>query len=77
MTIEIKILTEKSDIGEGFPLVIRVSNKRKRKQKIVAHSKVKHFNEQMQLVTEDHPDYDELLPRLMEIKLKILRVAKM
>lgn len=74
MTIEIKILTEKSDTGEGFPLVVRVSNKGKRKQKIVAHSKVKHFNEQMQLVNEDHPDYDELLPRLMEIKLKARKI---
>ncbi len=74
MTIEIKILTEKSDTGEGFPLVVRVSNKGKRKQKIVAHSKLKHFSEQMQLVTEDHPDYDELLPRLMEIKLKARKI---
>jgi len=70
MTIEIKLLTDKADTGEGFPVVVRVSNKGKRKQKIVAHSKINHFNEQMQLVTDDHPDCDELLPRLMEIKLK-------
>jgi len=74
MTIEIKLLIDQPDNGEGFPIVVRVSHRGKRKQKLVAHSKVNHFNEQMQLVNEKHPDYDELLSRLMEIKLKSRKI---
>lgn len=70
MKIVIKLNKSNGERAEGYELVVYVNHLRTRKQKIIGYSKINHFNEQMQLVTDDHPDYDELLPRLMEIKLK-------
>lgn len=74
MKIVIKLNVSNGERVEGYELVVYVNHLRKRKQKVIGYSKVNHFHEQMQLVTEDHPDYDELLPRLMEIKLKARKI---
>jgi len=62
MKIVIKLNISNGERAEGYELVVYVNHLRKRKQKIIGYSKVNHFNEQMQLVNEKHPDYDELLP---------------
>ncbi len=74
MKIDLKLHLSKGDKGNGFPLVVSFSNKGVRKQKLIGYSKVEHFNDEMQLINELHPDYDDLLPRLMAYKLKARRI---
>jgi|GEM_PF-1336722 len=74
MKIAVKLNKSNGDRGDGYELVLYVNHLRKRRQKAFAYSKIEHFNEEMQLITENHPDYDVLMPRLMEIKLKIRKV---
>lgn len=70
MKIVIKLNKSNGDRGNGYELVVYCNHLRERKQKVIGYSKIEHFNQEMQLITEKHPDYEELLPRLMDIKLK-------
>lgn len=74
MKISIKLNKSNGDRGNGYELVLYASHLQKRRQKVIAYSKIEHFNEDMQLVNDKHPDYDVLMPRLMDIKLKIRKV---
>lgn len=70
MKIAIKLNKSNGDRGNGYEIVVYCNHLRNRKQKVIGYSKVNHFNEEMQLVNEKHPDYEELLPRLMDLKIK-------
>lgn len=70
MKITIKLNKSNGDRGNGFEIVVYCNHLRERKQKVIGFSKLEHFNEEMQLINEKHPDYEELLPRLMDLKLK-------
>lgn len=70
MKIVIKLNKSNGDRGNGYELIIYCNHLRERKQKVIGFSKLEHFNEEMQLINEKHPDYEELLPRLMDLKLK-------
>lgn len=75
MKITIKLNKSNGDRqGNGYEIVVYCSHLRKRKQKIIGYSKVEHFNSEMQLVNEKHPEYDELIPRLMDLKIKARKV---
>lgn len=74
MKIEIKLIRSKKETAEGFPLVVELSHQGKRKQKTIAFCKDNHFSEEAKLVTSRHPDYDILIPILMDIKLRARKI---
>lgn len=74
MKISIKLYKPNKDRGDGFEIVLYVNHLRNRRQRVIGYSKIEHFNDEMQLITDKHPDYDILMPRLMEMKLKIRKV---
>lgn len=74
MKIVIKLNKSNGDRGNGYELVIYCNHLRERKQKLIGFSKLEHFNEEMQLINEKHPDYEDLLPRLMDLKLKARKI---
>ena len=70
MKIVIKLNKSNGDRGNAYELIVYCNHLRERKQKVIGFSKLEHFNEEMQLINEKHPDYEDLLPRLMDLKLK-------
>lgn len=74
MKIVIKLNKSNGDRGNGYEIIVYCNHLRTRKQKVIGYSKIAHFNEDMQLINEKHPDYEELLPRLMDIKLKARKI---
>lgn len=70
MKIVIKLNKSNGDRGNGYELIVYCNHLRERKQKVIGFSKLEHFNEEMQLINEKHPDYEDLLPRLMDLNLK-------
>jgi hypothetical protein len=69
MKIEFKLITTRKENPEGFPLVIEIAHQNKRKQKTICLCKVNHFVEANKMISEKHPDYDILAPKIMELKL--------
>lgn len=74
MKIAIKLNKSNGDRGDGFEIIVYCNHLRQRKQRVIGFSKIEHFNEEMQLVNEKHPDYEVLLPRLMDLKLKARKI---
>lgn len=74
MTINIKLLRNEPCTKFGYPLVIICSQNGKRPKKTFAHAEGNHFNDAMQMITNDHPDYDLLAPKIMDYKLKARKI---
>ena len=70
MVIEIKLLKNKKETPEGFPLVLEVAHQNKRKQKKLCDCKENHFLPNEKMISARHPDYDVMAPMLMELKIK-------
>lgn len=70
MTITVKLLKSEKKTKRGYPLVLVCSHGSKRPKKIIGHSEIEHFNEDMEMITKMHPDYDDLAPKIMELKIK-------
>lgn len=70
MKIEFKLLKSRKETAEGFPLVVEIAHQNKRKQKLICFCKSNHFADASKMVTEKHPDYDVLAPKIMELKLR-------
>ncbi len=70
MVIEVKLLKSKNETSEGFPLVVKVSHKDKRKQKVIAFCKENHFIADGKTISSKHPDFDILAPIIMELKIR-------
>lgn len=70
MKIEIRLNTNKKPNAEGYPLVIYISEKGKRKEKTLAFCHEKHFIADGKTISSKHPDYDVLAPILMDLKIK-------
>lgn len=75
MTIDIVLLTSEKSNAEGFPLVVRVSHGANvPKKKTIARCWPEQFSDAAKMITESHPDYDVLAPRIMNIKLKARQI---
>lgn len=74
MTINIVLSTNQKETAEGFPLVVIFSQNGVKKKKKIASCHKNHFIESEQLISSKHPDYDLLIPILMEIKLRIRKI---
>ena len=74
MKIEIKLLRAKKETEEGFPLVVEIAHQNIRKQKTISFCKDAHFSEDAKMVLPKHPDYDELSPILMDIKIRARKI---
>jgi len=70
MKIEIKLITTRKETSEGFPVVLEISHQNKRKSKHICFCKDKHFIQDGKNISEKHPDYDILMPILMDLKLR-------
>jgi hypothetical protein len=70
MVIEIKLLRNKIETPEGFPLVVEVAHQNKRKQKKLCCCKENHFLPNDKMISTRHPDYDVMAPILMDLKIK-------
>ena len=70
MKIEFKLLTARKETTEGFQLVIEIAHQNKRKQKTICFCKINHFVAVNKMVSEKHPDYDIVAPKIMELKLR-------
>jgi len=75
MTVNIKLLTSAKITKYGYPLVVQCSHNDVKPKAVIGHCLKEHFNSDLQLVTEDHPDYDLLMPKLLDIKLKGRKVV--
>lgn len=74
MKIEIKLIKSKIEKPDGFPLVIDISHKGTRRQKILCYSKIEHFNEDAKMISSKHPDYDIMAPIIMDLKIKSRKI---
>jgi len=70
MKIEFKLLTARKETPEGFQLVVEIAHQNKRKQKTICFCKANHFVAANKMISEKHPDYDVLAPKMMELKLR-------
>jgi hypothetical protein len=75
MKIEIKLIRSVKETAEGFPLVVSFSHRMERKQKLICYCKDSHFSESAKMITSKHPEYDLLVPILMDYKLKAKRIV--
>lgn len=75
MKIELKLLRAKPETSEGFPLVIEISHLGKRRQKNIGYCKNTHFVEENKLISPKHPDYDILMPILMDYKVRAREIV--
>jgi hypothetical protein len=67
MTINLKINRAK-EVPEGFPLFFEISHKGKRKIKTIGICKAEHWIEANGTISHKHPDYEYLMPRIMQLK---------
>jgi hypothetical protein len=74
MKIEFKLLRAKKLTPDGFPLVVEISHRGKRKQKTVCFCQENHFTEAGKMVTSKHPDFDLLAPLIMDLKIKAKKI---
>jgi hypothetical protein len=70
MKIEIKLVSSRKENSEGFPLVLEISHRNKRKSKTIAFCKANHFIADGKTISSKHPDYDILAPIIMELKIR-------
>jgi hypothetical protein len=70
MKIDFKILKTKKETAEGFMVVLEVAHQNKRKQKTICHCHLDHWDKKRKLIDPDHPDFDLLLPIIMDLKIK-------
>ena len=70
MKIEIKLITSRKESVEGFPLVVEIDHKNKRKSKTIAFCKDNHFIQDGKTISSRHPDYNILAPIIMELKIR-------
>lgn len=75
MKIEIKLITTRKETSEGYPVVMEISHQNKRKSKHICFCKDKHFIQDGKNISEKHPDYDLLMPILMDLKLRARKVV--
>jgi len=75
MKIEIKLITTRKETSEGFPVVLEISHQNKRKSKHICFCKDKHFIQDGKNISEKHPDYDLLMPILMDLKLRARKLV--
>ena len=75
MKIEIRLNTQKKQTAEGFPLVIYISNKGKRKEKTICFCQESHFVADGKTISSKHPDYDVLAPIIMELKIRAKKIV--
>lgn len=75
MTINIKLLTHKTETPEGFPLVLMITDKGKQKQEKLGYSHIHHFNASEQIVLKKHPDHAILSVLIAELKIKAKKIT--
>ena len=68
MKIELKLLRAKKETDNGFPLVFELSHKGTRKMKTIGFCLAAHFLDDHKLISARHPDYEILMPYIMQIK---------
>jgi integrase len=74
MTVEFRHLTKKNETPDGFPLVVEVSHRGRRLQKKFAFAKLHEYSDAAKMVTPKHPDYDMLVPYMMDLKIRARRL---
>lgn len=75
MKIEIKLIQAREETGLGFPLVIEIAHQNKRKQRRICYCKENHFVGSNKMVSEKHPDFDILAPKIMNLKLRARQIV--
>lgn len=74
MTVNLKLLTSEKLFPEGYPLTFIVQHQGVKRKFKIGHSFPEHFLDSEGLITSEHPDYDELLPVIMDYKLKARKI---
>lgn len=74
MTVNIKLLTNKSADENGYAIVVLVSHKQVRREREIGRAFEKFFDSKSGNVLESHPDYDLLAPKILSIKLKARKI---
>jgi len=75
MKIEVKLVKSRKETTKGFPVVLEISHQNKRKSKHICFCKDKHFIQDGKNISEKHPDYDILIPVLMDLKLRARKLV--
>ncbi|RZJ83786.1 MAG: hypothetical protein EOO20_22180 [Chryseobacterium sp.] len=70
MQLSVKLNLSKKSTEDGFPIILKISHGQNRPSTTIGRSWPEHFSDEAQMVTDDHPDYDILAPKIMDIKSK-------
>jgi len=74
MKISVKLITYNKVTKNGFPVVLQLAHKTKRKKKVLGYSDVTFWNFDTQLPLKSHPDYVVLMSEILEAKALITKV---
>lgn len=77
MKIQITLLVYKKISDYGYPLVIEISHKGKRKRHKICDCHLHHFYANAKMISEKHPDYETLAPIIMDLKVKARKLVLM
>lgn len=72
--MSIKLLTSERTTKRGHPIYIYLSHKDIRKRRVVGYSWPHYWDPQNKLPLKAHPDYNLLLPEILDLKAKIKRI---
>lgn len=74
MKIELKLIKNKKESSEGYPMMFQFSHQGKRKQKIIGYSKIEHFIEDHKTISSKHPDFEILYPIINDFKIEARKI---
>jgi integrase len=55
-------------------LYLKIAHKNARRQKDIWECSKKHFNLETEMITDKHPDYDILAPKILDMKIKVRKL---
>ncbi len=74
MKAKIKLWTSDGETVEGFPVKLVLSHQRITRRRTLTHSLETDWNPQQELPRDSHDDYEDLYPKLLDIKKKAGRM---
>lgn len=75
MKVSITLIKSDPYNQDGYPISLRVAHGSKKPQKTIGRAWPEHFDDKMQMITDEHPDYDVLAPKIMNYKLKARKLV--
>lgn len=74
MEISLRLKTTAVLPEDGYPIVLKVSDKQDRAESAIGRAHPEHWHAKTQMITDGHPDYDILGPKIMDLKIRARRL---